>query len=86
MPRLGERVRRTLSSGLTGLAGLACAACCVIPVLIAAGVLSGAAWVTAGVWLPGIAVALLALAGGAWWWTLRPRHHHDCTPEDCACT
>ena len=61
-----------LPSGLTSLAGLACAACCAIPLLLAAGVLSGAGWAAAGAWMPGIAVLLAAIArGGVWWWTRR---------------
>lgn len=34
---------------------------------VAAGVLSGAGWATAGAWMPGVALLLEALAGGAWW-------------------
>lgn len=74
MPTLVDRARRVLPSGLTRLAGLACAACCAVPVLLAAGVLSGAGWAAAGAWIPGIAVALAALAGTAWWWASRRRH------------
>jgi len=86
MPTVVDRVRRVLPSSLTGLAGLACAACCAIPVLLAAGVLSGAGWAAAGAWLPGVAVALTALAGGAWWWTLRRRHRAGCTGgSGCTC-
>ena len=70
--RVGEPVvGRVLPSGLTGLAGLACAACCAIPLLFAAGVLSGAGCAAAGAWMPGIAVVLAAAAGGAWWWARR---------------
>jgi mercuric ion transport protein len=36
-------VRKRLPNSLTGLAGLACALCCVIPALIAAGILGGTA-------------------------------------------
>jgi hypothetical protein len=86
MPTLVDRLRRVLPSSLTGLAGLACAACCAIPVLLAAGVLSGAGWAAAGAWLPGVAVALTALAGGAWWWALRRRHRSGCTGgSGCTC-
>ena len=77
MPTLVDRARRVLPSGLTGLTAVACAACCAIPLLLGAGVLSGAGWATAGAWLPGLAVALAALAGGAWW-TARHRHRGDC--------
>ena len=86
MPRLADRARRVLPSGLTSLAGLACAACCAIPFLLAAGVLSGAGWAAAGAWMPGIAVALAGLAGGAWWWASRRRHRAGCQGgEGCAC-
>ena len=64
MPALPDRAREVLPSGLAGFAGLVCAACCVVP-LLAAGVLSGAGWAAAGAWMPGIAVALAALAGAA---------------------
>jgi mercuric ion transport protein len=87
MPTLVDRARAVLPSGLTGMAGLACAACCAIPVLLAAGVLSGAGWAAAGAWMPGIAVALIALAAGAWWWVSRRRHGGGCdggTSCDCA--
>jgi mercuric ion transport protein len=85
MPALADRARRILPSGLTSLAGLACAACCAIPALLAAGVLSGAGWAAAGSWLPGIAVALAALAGIAWWRRPRRRHHTGCSGGNCAC-
>jgi mercuric ion transport protein len=43
--------------------------CCVIPLLLAAGVLGGAGWAAAGRVMPGIAVAMAAVAGspGADW-------------------
>jgi hypothetical protein len=85
MPPVAERKRRLLPSGLTGLAGIACAACCVIPFLLAAGVLSGAGWAAVGNWMPGIAVALAAAAGGAWWWMSRRRHRAGCAGGSCAC-
>ena len=86
MPRLADHARRVLPSSLTSLAGLACAACCAIPVLLAAGVLSGAGWAAAGAWMPGIAVALAGLAGAAWWWASRRRHRAGCAGgEGCAC-
>jgi mercuric ion transport protein len=86
MPIRADRARRLLPSGLTGLAGLACAACCAIPVLLAAGVISGASWAVAVAWMPGIAVTLAALAGAAWWWTARGRHRAGCTGDTCSCT
>ena len=86
MPALADRARRVLPSGLTSLAGLACAACCAIPLLLAAGVLSGAGWAAAGAWMPGIAVALAALAGAAWWRARRRRHRGGCSGgASCAC-
>ena len=86
MPTLADRARRVLPSGLTGLAGLACAACCAIPLLLAAGVLSGAGWAATGAWMPGIAVLLAALAGAAWWWAHRRRHRAGCAGgTGCAC-
>jgi len=87
MPTMTDRARRALPSGLTGLAGLACAACCAIPVLLAAGLLSGAGWAVAGAWMPGVAVALAALAGGAWWWAARRRHRNGCAGgTGCGCS
>jgi mercuric ion transport protein len=65
MPTLADRVRGLLPSSLAGLAGVACAACCALPLLLGAGVLSGAGWAAAGDWMPGIAVLLAALAGTA---------------------
>ncbi|GAA2636690.1 hypothetical protein [Paractinoplanes durhamensis] len=85
MPTLADRARRTLPSGLTGLAGAACAACCLIPALLAAGVLSGAGWTAAGAWMPGIAVVLAVLSAGAWWWASRRRHRAGCAGGSCAC-
>ena len=86
MPTLADRARRVLPSGLTGLAGAACAACCAFPLLLAAGVLSGAGWAAAGAWMPGIAVALVASAGAAWWWSRRRHHHGVCGGgAGCAC-
>ena len=85
--RVADRARRVLPSGLTGLVGLACAACCAIPLLLAAGVLSGAGWAAVGAWMPGIAVALAALAGAAWWWASRRRHRSGCVGgSGCGCS
>jgi len=85
MPSLADRARRLLPSGLTGLAGIACAACCVIPILLATGILSGAGWAAAGSWLPGITIVLAVAAGGAWWWVSRRRHRAWCASGGCAC-
>jgi mercuric ion transport protein len=68
---------RRVSAVLTGLAGTACAACCAIPLLLTAGVLGGAGWAVAGQWMPGIALALVALATLAWWRTTRHRAHRS---------
>ena len=84
MPTLADRGRQLLPSSLTGLAGAACAACCVLPLLLAAGVLSGAGWAVAVAWMPGIAVAFAGLAGITWWWTRR-RHQAGCAGGNCAC-
>ncbi|MBW6440238.1 hypothetical protein KZ829_41600 [Actinoplanes hulinensis] len=85
MPAITDRARRLLPSGLTGLAGVACAACCLIPVLVTAGVLSGAGWAVAVAWLPGLAVVLAVAAGGAWWWLARRRHRAGCAGGACSC-
>ena len=78
-----HRTRRLLPSGLTGLAALACAACCAIPLLLTAGVLTGATWAVAVSWLPGTAAVLTALAAAAWWRTTKSRH---CAGGTCSCT
>ncbi len=85
--RIDHRTRRGLPSGLTGLAGLACAACCAIPLLLAAGVFSGAGWAAASAWMPGIAIALAALAAGTWWWASRRSHDGGCSGGNgCRCS
>jgi hypothetical protein len=85
MPTLADRTRRLLPTSLTGLAGAACAACCLIPALLAAGMLSGAGWAAAGAWMPGVAIVLAGLAVSAWWWTSRRRHRTSCAGGTCAC-
>lgn len=85
MPTPADRLRRLLPSGMTGLAGTACAACCVLPVLLAAGVLGGAGWAAVNRFLPGVAVALAALAGLSWWWAGRRRHTTGCGGGTCSC-
>lgn len=85
MPTFTDLARRLLPSGLIGMAGAACAGCCALPLLLAAGVLSGAGWAALGRWLPGLAVVLTAAAGVAWWWA-RSRPRHGCTGgAGCAC-
>jgi protein-S-isoprenylcysteine O-methyltransferase Ste14 len=86
MPTVVDNVRRLVPSSLTGLAGAACAACCVIPLLLAAGVLSGAGWAVAGAWMPSVAVVLAMFAGAAWWWARRRPHRGGCAGgANCAC-
>ncbi|WP_446210305.1 hypothetical protein [Micromonospora sp. IBSANI012] len=70
---------------MTGLAGAACAACCVLPPLLAAGVLGGAGWAAANRFLPGVAVALAVLAGLSWWWASKRRHASGCAGGNCSC-
>lgn len=71
-----DRLRRILPGGLGGLTGLACALCCVVPILLAAGVVGGAGWAALGRVLPGVAVALAAATALAWWWSNRRRTAH----------
>jgi hypothetical protein len=87
MSRTVDRLRQVLPTGVTGLAGVACVACCLIPLLLAAGVLGGAGWVIAGQLMPGIAVALVATTAVGWWWATRHRTHvADCAgAEGCSC-
>ncbi|MFG2105279.1 hypothetical protein [Micromonospora chersina] len=84
MPTPADRLRRLLPSGMTGLAGAACAACCVLPALLAAGILGGAGWAAVNRFLPGVAVALATLAGLSWWWAGR-RRHTRCPGGACSC-
>ena len=85
MPITTDRTRsRLLPSGLAGLAGLACAACCLIPVLLAAGVIGGAGWATLGQALPAVAIMLIAAAALLWWWAAH-RKAPQCQ-TDCGCS
>jgi mercuric ion transport protein len=77
-------LRRVLPSSLFGLAGVACVLCCLLPVLVAAGVLGGAGWLAFGEILPGVAAALAAGAGVSWWAFRRRRH--VCAGGDCGCS
>jgi hypothetical protein len=87
MPRPLDRLRRVLPSGLTGLAATACAACCAIPILLAAGVLSGAGWAALGRTMPGIAVVLAVLAALTWWWASRRwTRAAGCAGGGCSCS
>ncbi len=54
-----------------GLAGPACVACCLLPALVAAGVVGAGATAVVGR-LPGIALVLGVAASGTWWLTQRP--------------
>jgi mercuric ion transport protein len=78
-------LRRLLPSGLGGLTGLACALCCIVPLLLAAGVLGGAGWAYLGQIMPGIALALAAATGLAWWWARRRTHRPSCGGGACSC-
>jgi hypothetical protein len=79
-------LRRLLPGSLTGLTGLACALCCVIPLLLAAGIIGGAGWAYLGQLMPGVAIALAALTGLAWWWAQRRTSHQDgCSGGACSC-
>ncbi len=78
-------LRRLLPGSLTGLTGLACALCCLIPLLLAAGLLGGAGWAVLGQIMPGIALALAAVTGLAWWWARRRTHATGCAGGDCSC-
>ena len=57
--------RRSKVAG--GLAALACAACCAIPLLIVAGVLTGAGAAILEKTLLAVAAGLAVLALGMWW-------------------
>jgi hypothetical protein len=77
--------RRRLPTVLAGLAAAACVACCALPLLLAAGALSGVGWGITGQWLP--ALAVLIASAGVVWWTSRRRHHRGgCSGgADCSC-
>jgi hypothetical protein len=79
-------LRKLLPGGLGSLTGVACALCCAVPLLLAAGLLGGAGWAFLGQILPGIAVALAAATGLAWWWAKRrPAHAAQCAGGTCTC-
>ncbi|MFJ3658349.1 hypothetical protein ACIPPR_34220 [Streptomyces nigra] len=87
-PAADPRTKHT-PKALAGLAGLACLACCLLPALITAGVVGAGASPFVG-WLPGIALALAALAAVAWWLSQRRNSGCSCTPatasgEECGC-
>jgi hypothetical protein len=57
----------TRSKVTAALAAVACVACCALPLLIAAGVLTGAGAAIAQNVLLGASGLLVAVAGGMWW-------------------
>ena len=66
----------------TGSAGLF--ACCALPLLLAAGVLSGIGWAVTGQWMPAIAAWLIAAAAILWW--SAHRHARGCSGgAGCSC-
>ncbi|MFI7597365.1 hypothetical protein [Actinoplanes sp. NPDC049681] len=67
-----------------GLAALACAACCAIPLLITAGVLTGAGAAVLKQTLLAVATGLAVLALGMWWLHRRRSSHRAATPG-CGC-
>jgi hypothetical protein len=70
------------------LAGGACAACCVLPLLVSAGLLTGASAVVARNSLPAASV-LLALAAGVFWLAHNRRSRRPpadaCGEGTCSC-
>jgi hypothetical protein len=89
MPHPTDRTRAALPSGLALLGIGGCALCCAVPLLLAAGVLSGGVAAALSDWMPGIAAALLATAGLAWW-NLRRRARSSCSHDEgndgsCSC-
>ncbi|MEU9885904.1 hypothetical protein [Sphaerisporangium sp. NPDC051011] len=74
------------------LAVLACAACCALPVLIGAGLLTGAGAALAEQVLPAMAGLLVAAAAGMWWLHRRKTARAArgsigaaCDPSGCGC-
>ncbi|GAA3788298.1 hypothetical protein GCM10022226_03630 [Sphaerisporangium flaviroseum] len=84
-----SRRRRLLPAGVTGLAALACAACCVLPVLLAAGVIGGAGAVALTNIMPMVALGLAGVTVLIWGlaWFLRSRRRvTGCAGGDgCGC-
>ena len=76
--------RRSKVTG--GLAALACAACCALPILIAAGVLTGAGAAILEKTLLAVAAGLAALALGMWWLhRRRAAHRAAASGAGCGC-
>lgn len=89
MPPPDDHPRATsgsaISRALAGIAGLACLACCLIPVLLTAGVIGGATWITLGRWMPTIALVLAAAGAGLFWVTARRQRRTAGCGTDCRC-
>ncbi|MFG3555667.1 hypothetical protein ACGGAQ_14950 [Micromonospora sp. NPDC047557] len=68
-----------------GLAVLACAACCALPLLIAAGVLTGAGAAILEKTLFAVAAGLVALALGMWWLHRRRSAQRATAGAGCGC-
>ncbi len=89
MPPPDDHPRATsgsaISRALAGIAGLACLACCLIPVLLTAGVIGGATWITLGRCMPTIALVLAAAAAGLFWVTARRRRRPVGCGAGCSC-
>ncbi|MEU4625185.1 hypothetical protein AB0G04_35080 [Actinoplanes sp. NPDC023801] len=81
--------RRSKITG--GLAALACAACCALPILITAGVLTGAGAAILEKTLLTVAAGLAVLALGMWWLHRRrsarraPAMGCGCDGTGCGC-
>jgi high-affinity Fe2+/Pb2+ permease len=76
--------RRSKLTG--GLAALACAVCCALPVLIAAGVLTGAGAALLEKTLLAVAASLAVLAMGMWWLHRRRSAQRAAAADaDCGC-
>jgi hypothetical protein len=77
----------TRSKVTGGLAALACAGCCAIPLLIAAGVLTGTGAVILKKTLLAVSAGLVVLALGMWWLHRRRNAQHAATAggANCGC-
>jgi hypothetical protein len=60
--------------------------CCLLPALIAAGVIGSAGWVAVGAHLPSIVGLLALITAVVWWWTRRAqRPQHICPGGESSC-
>jgi hypothetical protein len=85
-PTNSVRTRRRLPAALAGLAAVACVACCALPLLLAAGTVSGVGWAVTGRWLPAIGVLSIVAPGVLWWSARRHRHRGGCAGgQGCSC-